>query len=50
MDSSLVDHTAHDSTKRVHFAHHVSFRDSSDGRIAGHLADCVQIHGQKKSA
>jgi hypothetical protein len=26
------------------------FADPADGRIAAHLGNCVEIHGQKKSA
>ena len=47
LDSDRIRDLAHDSAERVHFAHQMSFGNSTDSRIAGHLRDEINIQRVK---
>ncbi len=50
LDSGLVGGGGHCATERVHFLDQVPLADSTDGRIAGHLAKGFDIVGQQQRA
>src|SRR5215217_2944670 len=41
--SSPVNHTAHNAAQRVDFSYEVTFRDATNGWIARHLTDEIEI-------
>jgi hypothetical protein len=43
LNSCAIYNPAHNAAERVDFSHEVSLRDSTNGGIAGHLADEIQI-------
>ena len=45
LDADLVGDEAHDAAEGVDFADQVAFGDAADGRVAGHLGDEVDVHG-----
>ena len=45
LDADGVGDLAHDAAKGVDFADEVSFGDTADGRVAGHLGDQVDVEG-----
>jgi hypothetical protein len=48
LNTGPVDDPTHDSAQSVNLSHNVPFRDSADGRIAGHLPDEIQIDRHKR--
>jgi hypothetical protein len=45
LDARAVDDTTYNAAKGVNLADDVAFRDTADGRVAGHLSDQVEIDG-----
>ncbi len=45
LDADCIRELAHDAAESIDFAHQVAFGDAADGRIAGHLGDEIDIHG-----
>src|SRR5205807_2935047 len=43
LDADRVGDLAHDAAKRVHFTDEMSFGDASDGGIAGHLRNQINV-------
>ncbi len=43
MDAGAIDGTRHDSTKGIDFLDQMPLADTTNGRIAGHLADGIDI-------
>ena len=43
-----VGHFAHNAAQGVHLAHQVSFGNAANGRIAAHLRNQVQVHGDQR--
>jgi hypothetical protein len=50
LNSRGIDRLAHQPTQRINLAHYLTFGDTPDGRIAGHLAHCVEIGGQQSGS
>jgi hypothetical protein len=48
LNASPIGDETHHSTERIDLAHEMSFRDSSDRRIAGHLPDQIEIDGDER--
>ena len=48
LDADGVGDLAHDAAEGVDFADQVAFGDAADGRIAGHLGDQVEVHGDDR--
>src|SRR5207244_9771522 len=46
LDPCIVDRSSHLPAERIDFADEVPFADAADGRIAGHLADVVEVQRQ----
>ena len=49
LDPGLVDRARHFTAEGVDFAHQMALADAADSRIAGHLANVVEIEGQQQS-
>ena len=45
LDADRIGDFAHDAAERVDFPDQVTLGDAADGRIAAHLGDQVQVHG-----
>jgi hypothetical protein len=45
LDADRIRHLAHHAAERVDLADQVALRDTAHGRIAGHLRDEIQVHG-----
>jgi hypothetical protein len=43
LNSGAIDNAAHYSAKRIDLPHEVSFRNSTDGGIAGHLPNEIEV-------
>jgi hypothetical protein len=43
LNSGAIDDAAHNSAERIDLPHQVSFRDSTNSGIAGHLTDEIQV-------
>ena len=50
LDAAGVGDLAHDATQRVHLADEVSLGDASDGGVAAHLGDQVEVEGEERGA
>ncbi len=48
LDADGVGHLAHDAAQRVDFADQVALGHAADGRIAAHLRNQVEIHGDER--
>ena len=48
LDADGVGDFAHDAAERVDLPHQVTLGDAADGRVAGHLRDQVEIHGDHR--
>ena len=48
MNSGRVYEATHRPAQRVQLTHHVALAHATDARIAAHLADLVQVHGQQR--
>jgi hypothetical protein len=49
LNAGAIDDPSHDSAERVDLSHNVSFPNSADRGIAGHLPDQVKIQSQQSS-
>src|SRR5215213_8205126 len=47
LDAGAVYDAPHNAAEGVDLPHQMAFGDSSDGRVTGHLADCVQTDGDQ---
>ena len=45
LDADRIGDLAHDAAQGVDLPHQVTLGDSADGRVAAHLRDQVQVHG-----
>jgi hypothetical protein len=45
LDANRIGDLAHDAAERVDFANKVTLGHTADGRIAAHLRDQVEVHG-----
>ena len=50
LDADGIGYFAHDAAERIDLADQVALGDAADGRVAGHLGDEVQIHGDHGGA
>src|ERR1035437_6094868 len=50
LDADRIRHFAHDAAQRVDFTHQVTLGDAADGRVAAHLGNQVQVHGDHSRA
>ena len=50
LDADRIGDFGHDAAEGVDFADEVTFGDASDGGVAGHLRDEVQVHGDHGGA
>src|SRR5271163_3508991 len=50
LDSSLVGRQAHLAAKGVDLADQVTLADAADGRVAGHLADVIEVESEHQRA
>ena len=50
MDGRGVGGAGHDAVQRIHLPHQVAFADAPDGRVAGHLAQGLDLVGQQQGA
>ena len=48
LDADGVGDFAHDAAERVDFADEVALGHAADGRIAAHLGDEVEVHGDER--
>ena len=48
LDAGPVDGAAHDAVQRVDLAHQMALAEPADGRVAGHLADGVELVGDQQ--
>ena len=48
LDADGVGDLAHDAAQGVDFAHQVALGHAADGRIAAHLRDQVEVHGDER--
>ena len=48
LDADGIGDLAHDAAERIDFAHQVALGHAADGRIAAHLRDEVQVHGDER--
>lgn len=49
LDAYRIGDLAHDAAEGVDFADEVTFGDSTDGRVAGHLRDEIDVEGEEGS-
>src|SRR3546814_1835856 len=48
LDAGRIDGAAHHAVERIDLAHQVAFRQATDGRVARHLADGLDLVGQQQ--
>jgi hypothetical protein len=48
MNASRIGSPTHQSIKRIYLAHQMTLADAANGRVAGHLANCVEPMGQQQ--
>ncbi len=49
LNAGAIDDARHDSAERIDFSNEMSFADSADRGIAGHLSDQIQVERQERS-
>ena len=50
LDARLVDHAPHQTVERIDLAHEMPFAQTADRRIAGHLADSLELMRNERRA
>src|SRR5580765_3692805 len=49
LNADSVGHFAHKAAEGIDFADEVALGNAADGRVAGHLRDEVEVHGDERS-
>jgi hypothetical protein len=48
LDAHRIGHLAHHAAQRIHFAHKMALGHAADGRVAAHLRNQVEVHGDQR--